>query len=64
MSLIFATQLTAVATSVLAAFAIVTAVYAIRAFGEQSKEVAILAQQNERDIAERHQAQAARVLIG
>jgi len=64
MSLIFATQLTAVATSVLAAFAIVTAVYAIRAFGEQSKEVAILAQQNERDIAEPHQAQTARVFIG
>jgi len=39
MSLIFATQLTAVATAVLAVFAIVTAVYAIRAFRKQSKEV-------------------------
>jgi hypothetical protein len=39
MSLIFATQLTAVATSVLAVFAIVTTVYAVRAFRKQSQEV-------------------------
>jgi len=39
MSLIFATQLTAVATTVLAVFAIVTAVFAILAFRKQSKEV-------------------------
>jgi hypothetical protein len=39
MSLIFATQLTAVATAVLAAFAIVTAWYAPKAFVKQSKEV-------------------------
>ena len=39
MSLIFATQLTAVATAVLAVFAIVTAVFAILAFRKQSKEV-------------------------
>ena len=39
MSLIFATQLTAVATAVLAAFAIVTAWYARRAFLKQSREV-------------------------
>jgi hypothetical protein len=39
MSLIFATQLTAVATAVLAVFAIVTAFYAVRAFREQSQEV-------------------------
>jgi hypothetical protein len=39
MSLIFATQLTAVATTVLAAFAIVTAVFAILAFRKQSREV-------------------------
>lgn len=39
MSLIFATQMTAVATAVLAAFAIVTAFYAVRAFRKQSQEV-------------------------
>jgi hypothetical protein len=61
MSLIGATVFVAVATTVLAAFAIVTAWYARRAFLKQSEEVAILAEQNERDMAERHQAQAARV---
>ena len=39
MSLIFATQLTAVATAALAVFAIVTAYYARKAFRSQSKEV-------------------------
>jgi hypothetical protein len=39
MSLIFATQLTAVATAMLAIFAIITAVYAVRAFRKQSQEV-------------------------
>jgi hypothetical protein len=39
MSLIFATQLSAMATTVLAAFAIVTAWYARRAFLKQSQEV-------------------------
>jgi len=39
MSLIFATQLTAIATAALAAFAIITAWYARRAFLKQSKEV-------------------------
>lgn len=39
MSLIFATQLTAVATAVLAVFAFVTAWYARRAFLKQSQEV-------------------------
>ena len=38
MSLIFATQLTAVATAVLAVFAILTGIYAIRAFRKQSIE--------------------------
>ena len=37
MSLIFATQLTAVATAALAVFAIVTAVYAVRAFRKQGR---------------------------
>ena len=39
MSLIFATQLAAVATTVLAVFAIVTGIYAVRAFRKQSQEV-------------------------
>lgn len=45
MSLIFATQLTAVATAVLAIFAIVTAWYARRAFIKQSREVAAIERQ-------------------
>ncbi len=45
MSLIAATQITAVATAVLAAFAIVTAVFAFLAFRKQSAEVTILQQQ-------------------
>jgi hypothetical protein len=44
-SLIFATQLTAVATAALAAFAIVTAWYARRAFLKQSQEVRAIEQQ-------------------
>ena len=39
MSLIFATQLAAVATAVLAVFAVVTGIYAVRAFRKQSQEV-------------------------
>jgi len=39
MSLIFAIQLTAVATAVLAVFAILTTIYAVRAFRKQSQEV-------------------------
>lgn len=45
MSLIFATQLTAVATAVLALFAIVTAWYARRAFLKQSREVTAIERQ-------------------
>jgi hypothetical protein len=45
MSLIFATQLTAVATTVLAAFAIVGAWYARRAFLKQSEEVRAIERQ-------------------
>jgi cell division protein FtsB len=45
MSLIFATQLTAVVTAVLAFFAIVTAWYAHRVFLKQSQEVRAIEQQ-------------------
>jgi hypothetical protein len=55
------TWIGAIATVGLLVGAIVTARYAIKAFREQSKEVAILAEQNDRDIAERHRDQAARV---
>ena len=58
------TWISAVATIGLLIGAIVTARYAIKAFRKQAAEVAILAKQNDRDIAERHQAQAARVFTG
>jgi hypothetical protein len=70
MSLIFATQLTAIATAVLAAFAIITAVVAYMAFHRQTQEVGILQQQMKeqqdvlaREARERHRAQASRVFV-
>jgi hypothetical protein len=70
MSLIFATQLTAIATAVLGAFAIITAVVAFMAFRRQTQEVGILQQQMKeqqevfaREARERHRAQASRVFI-
>ncbi len=45
MSLIFATQLTAITTAVLAVFAVITACYARRAFLKQSQEVRAIEQQ-------------------
>jgi hypothetical protein len=64
MSLIFATQLTAVATAVLAMGAIVTAILAYRAFRKQALEVDILLKQQQREKKERRRAQAARVFVG
>ena len=58
-----ATLLSAIATVVLAVFAIVTAGYARRAFIKQSQEVGILLEESERDKAERRMAQAARVFL-
>jgi hypothetical protein len=55
------TWMTAIATIGLLAGA---AIYVVKAFGGQAKELAILAEQNERDRAERHRAQAARVFTG
>ena len=70
MSLIFATQLAAVATAVLALFAIVTAAFAFLAYRAQAQEVGILQQQMkeqqdafEREAVERRRAQAARIVI-
>ena len=64
MSLIFATQLAAVATGALALFAIVTAVFAFLAYRKQAEEVGLLVKQNEREAAERRKGQAARVFTG
>lgn len=63
MSLLTATQITAVASAILAGGAIVTAIFAILAFGKQSKEVALLQQPAKRDIDERRRAQAAKVYL-
>ena len=64
MSLIFATQLTAVATLALAILALAAAVLAGLAFWKQSQEVGILLEQSRREAAERRMAQAARVFVG
>jgi hypothetical protein len=64
MSLIFAAQLTAVATAVLGAFAFTTAILAGLAYRKQSKEVGLLLEENERETAERRRAQAERIFIG
>jgi hypothetical protein len=61
MSLLAATQITAVATAALALLAAITAVFAFLAFRRQSAEVALLQQQAERDAQQRRRDQAARV---
>lgn len=63
MSLIAATQITAIATVVLALGAIITAWFAIKAFRKQTQEVALLQQQAERDINQRRRAQASQVFL-
>jgi len=65
MSLLFATQLTAIATAVLAVFAIVTAWYARRAFLKQSQEVrAIERQVQDAQELTRQQAELLRIQSG
>ena len=64
MSLIFATQLTAVATLALAVLALVAGVFAGLAFWRQSQEVGLLLEQNRRDTDQRLRAQATRILLG
>ena len=61
MSVILATQLTAVATVALAVLALAAAIVASVALYKQSRQLAILTEQNDRDIADRHRAQAALV---
>ena len=77
MSLIFATQLTAVATAALAAFAIFTGVFAYLAYRKQTQEVGILQKQMDEQLKatarqsdalelqakERHRAQASKIFI-
>lgn len=63
MSDIFTAQITAVANVVLAAFAIITAVFAVLAFRKQSQEVGLLIEQSKRDESERRRSQAARVYV-
>lgn len=57
------TWISAFATVGLLIGAIITARYAIKAFGEQSREVAILAEQNEREADDRRREQASRVYL-
>lgn len=64
MSLIFATQLTAVATAALAVLALAAAVLAGLAYLKQSREVSLLLEQAKRDTDERRRAQAAKVFLG
>lgn len=63
MSLIFATELTAVATLALAVLALAAAILAGLALRKQSREVAILVGQSEREARERRIAQASQVFI-
>jgi hypothetical protein len=70
MSLIFATQLTAIVTAILGIGAIITAVFAILAFRKQSQEVSVLQQQvrdqmeaNAREADRLRRAQASMVFI-
>jgi hypothetical protein len=56
--------ITAIATAILAAGAIFTVIYAIRAFRAQARELAILVEQHDRDETERRTAQAAQVFVG
>ncbi len=57
-------EITAIATAILAVFAIVTAMFAFLAYRKQSQEVVTLVQQNEREADERRRSQAALVFIG
>ena len=65
MSLIFATQFSAVATAILAVFAVVTGVFAILAFRKQSQEVrAIERQVHDQEELTRQQAELLKVQSG
>jgi hypothetical protein len=63
MSLIFATQLAAIATAVLAVFAIITAAFAYLTYRKQSQETGILIAENQQQALERRRDQASRIFI-
>ena len=63
MSLLTATQITAIATAILAIGAFTTSILAGFALYRQSQEVTLLQQQAKRDIDERRRAQAAKVYL-
>jgi hypothetical protein len=66
MSLIFATQLTAIATAALAVFAILTTIYAVRAFRKQSQEVsdqASMLQVQSEQLAEQRKVNAEQIRV-
>src|SRR6266581_3452624 len=63
MQLTVATWIAAIATVILALGAIVTSIFAIRAFGKQPEEVRLLKEQTARDIEQRRRAQASRVSV-
>jgi hypothetical protein len=56
--------ITAIGTAALAAGAIFTVIYAIKTFGAQARQVALLVKENNRQAEERRRAQAAGVYIG
>jgi len=62
-TLLAATQITAVATIVLAAGAVVSAIFAFLAFRKQSIEVKALLEERRTEATERHREQAVRILL-
>jgi hypothetical protein len=64
MSLIFATQLTAVATVALAVLALAAAIVAGIALRKQSRELATLIEENKQQAEDRRRSQALNVFIG
>jgi hypothetical protein len=56
-----AAWLTAAATGLLALFAVITAIFAIKAYGGQSIEVRLLIAERKREAEQRHRAQRAQV---
>jgi hypothetical protein len=62
-SLLLATWIVAVATAGLLVGAVITAIYAARAFSKQSEGIKLAREQSDRDIQQRRQAQAAQVFI-
>jgi hypothetical protein len=62
-SMLWAAWVTALATAGLLIGAVITAIYAVRAFGQQATDVKLAREQADRDIQERRRAQAAQVFI-